>query len=142
MADRIVIGANGRKYITKEPAPHKGEEHMSIHAIKVWFDGDKLVAQEIPEEKIYNQEPMAWRTFDGEGGYDYRNYEDNEKYAKEWEQRNPKYKGWVEPLYTAPRPWVGLTMADMAELRRSGLHSISDKAFETIANFLKEKNNR
>jgi hypothetical protein len=51
-----------------------------------------------------NQEPVAWRTFDGEGGYDYRNYEDNEEYAKEWEQRNPKYKGWVEPLYIAPQP--------------------------------------
>jgi hypothetical protein len=58
-----------------------------------------------------NQEPVAWRTFDGEGGYDYRNYEDNEEYAKEWEQRNPKYKGWVEPLYATPLPstWFGLT---------------------------------
>jgi hypothetical protein len=58
-----------------------------------------------------NQEPVAWRTFDGEGGYDYRNYEDNEEYAKEWEQRNPKYKGWVEPLYGTPLPstWFGLT---------------------------------
>lgn len=25
-------------------------------------------------------EPVAWRTFDGEGGYDYRSYEDNEGY--------------------------------------------------------------
>jgi hypothetical protein len=58
-----------------------------------------------------NQEPVAWRTFDGEGGYDYRNYEDNEQYAKEWEQRNPKYTGWVEPLYGTPLPstWFGLT---------------------------------
>ena len=39
-----------------------------------------------------------------------------------------------------PRQWVGLTREDMAELRRAGLHSISDKAFEVIANFLKEKN--
>lgn len=56
-----------------------------------------------------SNKPVAWRTFDGEGGYDYRSYEDNEEYAKEWEQRNPKHKGWVEPLYTGPRPWVGLT---------------------------------
>jgi hypothetical protein len=38
------------------------------------------------------------------------------------------------------RQWVGMTRENMAELRRAGLHSISDKAFEVIANFLKEKN--
>ena len=41
---------------------------------------------------------------------------------------------------TTPRQWVGLTREDMAELRQAGLHSISDYAFEVIANFLKEKN--
>ena len=57
------------------------------------------------------QEPVAWRTFDGEGGYEYRSYDTNEQYAQEWEQRNPKHKGWGEPLYTTPpqRTWVGLT---------------------------------
>ena len=48
------------------------------------------------------QEPVAWRTFDGEGGYDYRSYEDNESYADDWDKRNPNHKGWVEPLYTHP----------------------------------------
>ncbi len=59
-------------------------------------------------------EPVAWRTFDGEGGYDYRTYENNEDYADEWDKRNPKHKGWVEPLYTTPpqRTWVGLTDED------------------------------
>ncbi len=47
-----------------------------------------------------DQEPVAWRTFDGEGGYDYRTYDDNENYRDEWDKRNPAYKGWVEPLYT------------------------------------------
>jgi hypothetical protein len=57
------------------------------------------------------QEPVAWRTFDGEGGYDYRAYDMNEHYAEEWNNRNPNHKGWVEALYTTPpqRPWVGLT---------------------------------
>ena len=50
------------------------------------------------------QEPVAWRTFDGEGGYDYRTYEDNENYRDEWEKHNPNHKGWVEPLYTHPAP--------------------------------------
>ena len=50
------------------------------------------------------QEPVAWRTVDGEGGYEYRSYDMNEQYAQEWEQRNPKHKWWVEPLYTFPQP--------------------------------------
>ena len=50
------------------------------------------------------QEPVAWRTFDGEGGYDYRSYEDNESYADEWDKRNPNHKGWVDKLYTPPPP--------------------------------------
>lgn len=50
------------------------------------------------------QEPVAWRTFDGEGGYDYRSYEDNESYADEWDKRNPNHKGWVDKLYTTPPP--------------------------------------
>ena len=53
-----------------------------------------------PAEPV--QEPVAWRTFDGEGGYDYRTYEDNEDYAAEWAKRNPRHVGWVEPLFTAP----------------------------------------
>jgi len=57
------------------------------------------------------QEPVAWRTFDGEGGYDYCCYEDNESYADDWSKRNPNHKGWVDKLYTHPpqRTWVGLT---------------------------------
>jgi hypothetical protein len=38
------------------------------------------------------------------------------------------------------RQWVGLTNEDMAELRRSGLHEISDKHFRAIEAKLKEKN--
>lgn len=48
------------------------------------------------------QEPVAWRTFDGEGGYDYRSYEDNENYKLGWDARNPNHIGWVEPLYALP----------------------------------------
>jgi hypothetical protein len=137
MADRIVIGVNGRKYITQEPAPHKGEEYMSIHAIKVWFDGDKLVAQEIPEEKIYNQEPVAWMYTS--------QYKGNESYITRYQTDLTTYKAVdVWPLYTTPlqRLWVGLTMTDMAKLRMNGLHTISDKHFKTIEETLREKNNR
>jgi hypothetical protein len=75
-----------------------------------------------------NQEPVAWMYVNPDGECEQIEYE------------VPPNDSSVTPLYAAPRPWVGLTMADMAELRRAGLHSISDKAFETIANFLKDKN--
>ena len=46
-------------------------------------------------------ELVAWRVFDGEGGYDYCGYTDNEDYRDEFIKRNPSptYKHWVEPLY-------------------------------------------
>lgn len=53
-------------------------------------------------EAMERQEPVAWRTFDGEGGYDYRSYKDNENYKLEWGARNPNHLGWVEPLYALP----------------------------------------
>ena len=54
--------------------------------------------------KRTEQEPVAWRTFDGEGLYFYCSYEDNETYADVWNKRNPNHKGWVEPLYKDPKP--------------------------------------
>ena len=67
-------------------------------------------ARAFPKQEA-KDEPVAWRTFDGEGGYDYRTYDMNENYANEWNERHPKHNGWVEPLYTTPPPrtWVGLT---------------------------------
>jgi hypothetical protein len=70
-------------------------------------------------DELQEQEPVAWRTFDGEGGYDFRDYDMNECYAKEWNERNPNHKNWVEPLYTTPQPqreWVGLTDEEIAKV--------------------------
>jgi hypothetical protein len=48
-------------------------------------------------------EPVAWRTFDGEGGYEFRDYDDNEEYQQRFIERNgEQYASWCEPLYTAP----------------------------------------
>jgi hypothetical protein len=45
---------------------------------------------------------VAWREFDGEGGYTYFAYQDNETWRDEYIERNgEKYANWVEPLYTA-----------------------------------------
>jgi hypothetical protein len=76
-----------------------------------------------------NQEPVAWANKDDLQNFDMRVRTGGGVYH-------------TVPLYTTPPPrqWVGLTREDMAELRQAGLHSISDYAFEVIANFLKEKN--
>ena len=51
-------------------------------------------------ERLVRCEPFAWATFDGEGGYDLRLYEENESYKDEWIARNgERYKDWVMPLY-------------------------------------------
>lgn len=73
------------------------KDHIRILEQRVDFMREKL-------EMLDKQEPVAWRTFDGEGGYDYRSYEDNESYADEWDKRNPNHKGWVDKLYTTPPP--------------------------------------
>lgn len=63
-----------------------------LDAIKAW------------KEEAEKQEPVAWRTFDGEGGYDYRSFSDNEDYRDEFIERNPNHATWVEPLYASPVP--------------------------------------
>jgi hypothetical protein len=86
------------------------------------------------------QEPVAWRTFDGEGGYDYRTYDDNENYRDEWDRRNPNHKGWVEPLYTHPprREWRSLSEEEFGYIHvRSATHEEFARAVEAA---LKEKN--
>jgi hypothetical protein len=50
-------------------------------------------------EVIENRVQVAWRVFDGEGGYDYVSFEDNEDYEDEWNKINPRHIGWVEPLF-------------------------------------------
>jgi hypothetical protein len=46
---------------------------------------------------------FAWATFDGEGGYDLRLFENNEGYMADWLETNgARYARWVFPLYTSP----------------------------------------
>lgn len=61
-------------------------------------------------------EPVAWRTFDGEGGYSFMEYEGNEAYKGSWESRLPVYKGWVEPLYNHPPKRQPMTKEQIAAI--------------------------
>jgi hypothetical protein len=100
----------------------------------------KLAALEQPDKA----EPVAWRTFDGEGGYDYRTYDDNENYRNEWDKRNPNHKGWVEPLYTHPprREWRGLSEEQRVVLFETLVRANKSdyEIFQAIEAKLKEKN--
>jgi hypothetical protein len=62
------------------------------------------------------QEPVAWQTFDGEGGYEFRQFAENETYHDDYIKRNgEKYSTWVTPLYTHPAPaQQPLTLREMA----------------------------
>ena len=77
-------------------------------ALEVPFVVDRLqrFAALIEREVRGDAEPVAWREFDGEGGYEYRSYEENEDFAEQWAKRNPNYVGWVKPLYDHPAPAV------------------------------------
>lgn len=61
--------------------------------------------------------PVAWRTLDGEGGYEFRSYDENETYQDDFIKSNgAKYSGWVEPLYTHPAPLDSDTKQMVLEL--------------------------
>jgi len=63
---------------------------MTTHITKIWFDGDKVVTQEIPESEIYKQEPVAWMDEFG-------------NVFPLGAQRGPKYLNEpLKPLYTTP----------------------------------------
>ena len=106
---------------------------------------DALAILEKAIAELESQEPVAWRTFDGEGQYEYRAYEENESYADDWNKRNPNHKGWVEPLYThSQRTWVGLTDEDIDHIYtgvRAVHHDVNSYVFcQAIEAKLKDKN--
>jgi len=86
------------------------EQLQQIRAIvyDAYCEGDteaEWMLAVIDADLAAEQELFAWATFDGEGSYDLRLYEDNENYLDEYRKMNgDKYAGWVIPLYTAPVP--------------------------------------
>ena len=87
-----------------------------------------------PVEPVEPVEPAAWRTFDGEGGYMFRAYEDNEDYQEWWEKRNPHHKGWVEPLYLHPPTPAWCDAPEVAALKAEldAQLAIYDKAIDNL----------
>ena len=108
--------AHGRWLASQEQAQQPSEPHL----FEFWWEAHMPQStqaeawaawQAAPSSKGVGigQQPsggevVAWRTCDGEGGYDYRTFEGNENYADEWAKRLPQHKGWVEPLTLATKP--------------------------------------
>jgi len=66
---------------------------MTTHITKTWFDGEKIVTQEIPESEVYKQEPVAWGLMDDHG----------EVYDCVAPSEHARYEGrYTVPLYTTP----------------------------------------
>jgi len=124
----------------------RNERHNNVAETRYWLNQYKLIAEQAIAN-LESQEPVAWRTFDGEGQYEYRAYEENETYADDWNKRNPNHKGWVEPLYThsPQRTWVGLTDEEIDHIYtgvRAVHHDVNSYVFcQAIEARLKEKNN-
>jgi hypothetical protein len=97
---------------------------MSTYITKTWFDGEKIVTQEIPESEVYKQEPAAW-------------------YDKHGMVTHDPFEG-VTPLYKSPRQWVGLTDKEIKEIigpwGDTPIKGYTRKLFDQIENKLKEKN--
>jgi hypothetical protein len=89
--------------IISQDALHKMAEESRTSGLS-YNDWDKIgcVNHDCDQCKAV-QEPVAWREFDGEGGYTYFAYENNETWRDDYIERNgEKYADWVEPLYTTP----------------------------------------
>jgi hypothetical protein len=137
------IGIKADKAITAIKAALEAKDEPEQMAKLGWQVIDCPIcgggARAFPKQEA-KDEPVAWRTFDGEGGYDYRTYENNEDYANDWDKRNPNHKGWVEPLYTTPpqRTWVGLTDEEILIMSRYDLEYAA--LIGEVQRKLKEKN--
>jgi hypothetical protein len=66
---------------------------MTTHTTKTWFDGEKVVTQEIPESEIYKQEqePVAWM------------HKETGLLLRELSKAADWYSNYWQPLYAAPR---------------------------------------
>ena len=69
---------------------------MTTHITKTWFDGGKVVTQEIHESEVYKQEPVAWQYRDAKDDGTWSAWLGCDKRLAESTWRE------VRPLYTTP----------------------------------------
>jgi hypothetical protein len=137
---------------------------MTTHITKTWFDGEKVVTQEIPESEVYKQEPVALETvyetiihWDEGGGKRSRRelarrivalyitppaaQPAPEQYTAPEQAlaRLQKRYGELEAKVAAQRQWVGLTDEEVIKCTPTWGGTVEDVARAVEAK-LKEKN--
>jgi len=137
---------------------------MTTHITKTWFDGEKVVTQEIPESEVYKQEPVALETvyetiihWDEGGGKRSRRelarrivalyitppaaQPAPEQYTalEQALARLQKRYGELEAKVAAQRQWVGLTDEEVIKCTPTWGGTVEDVARAVEAK-LKEKN--
>jgi hypothetical protein len=90
---------------------------MTTHITKTWFDGEKVVTQEIPESEVYKQGPMVVSQECAERGC---------------AAHDDRVDG---PGVVVERQWVGLTVEEINEWTPE-IHGV----IQAIEAKLKEKN--
>ena len=103
---------------------------MTTHITKTWFDGDKVVTQEIHESEVYKQEPVAW--IDAFGNVFPLGAQRGSKHLNE-----P-----MKPLYTTPQPrdWVSLTHDERDAWQDKHRLMIEHEVIQELDDLLREKN--
>jgi hypothetical protein len=108
---------------------------MTIKMHKVWFDGDNLVTQEIPEDKIY-----TYKTYDMKANA--LKLADEvlaKEYAPRLEIAKELRRLHSENEQLKAREWVGLTDEEVAELS-AFVYAGDPQYVRLIETKLKEKN--
>jgi len=83
------------------------------------------------------KEAVAIRTFDGEGGYDYRGTDGDDTYIADFDARNPNHVGWAEPLFLSQTIPEGMALVRVYQLEHAGRQA--KIAADCIVGFSKAK---
>lgn len=101
---RAALTASAPNTAQPEVAENTGSQAMATHQLHCQglAVGRGVEGAATSDETPSPDDIFAWATFDGEGGYDLRLYQDNESYLDEFISMNgDKYASWVFPLYRA-----------------------------------------
>lgn len=78
-----------------------------------------------PPQPVVTPDPVAWRMFNGEGGYDFT---DDEETSERWAKHlGEKYASWLTNLYDHPdAPEIERMKRDLVDLRESRIKELGE----------------
>lgn len=136
MRERVLIDANGRKYITTEPF----KPDYNTEAVLAEREACAKVCE--PQEKHDSNKPVAW--LDGPHLVMRSDWRDRANYKGPWVDFGRAIPdSWVPVLYTslpAQRTWVGLSEQQRNDIEDYCEMMIGKVAFDAIEAKLRENN--